>query len=391
MPYIVIVISKLAVEVITATLGVMFYYVLFKLIFQQKPVKPKEIRENEHIYYPFRFYVPMAKLICEYIGLVLIMVSLQLWLREDWAVGRDVGIVCIAYALVVLFVPFEKKVNRVIVNNEGITLECYKGVPFHYSPDQYEGGEGKNLYFSGPEGKCKTEKLHFLCREDREAVVQDMNKLKKDGRLTEERFSTVQELREIENRQFQEEKQKLYADTGRYEAYLKEEASKRLTTSQKRELVSRIQAGDMMGAIKQCREWTGLGLKEAKDMVEQYQICLVVEEEKNDGPTLVNEPDRFYDGLKSDAEIRELDKKYSEESEKWQKLYADPTRYDAFLRQAAKQVSETRRREIVQLAQNGEMVKAIKLFRNTTGLSLRVSHDLVMAYKTYLAADDRNE
>ena len=55
----------------------------------------------------------------------------------------------------------------------------------------------------------------------------------------------------------------------RYEKYLKEEADKRLSSSQKQDLVHMIQMGDKMNAIKRCREWTGLGLREAKDMVEQ--------------------------------------------------------------------------------------------------------------------------
>lgn len=279
MPIIVSVIFEIVADIVSTTMGLMFYLFLFRLIFQRKPKAPKEIRGNEHAYYPFRFYVPFLKLICVYIALMIIMISLKLWIRGDWEGGRDIAVVCAGYTSVALYLPFEKKVNRVVINTAGITFECYKGTRFHYTPDQYDGCEGKYLYFKEQSGARKREKLHFLCLEDRESVIQDTELLKKTGKLTVETVVTAQEAWRKATQQFQEEKQKLYADTGRYEAYLKEEASKRLTASQKQDLVRMIRLGDKMNAIKRCREWTGLGLKEAKDMVEQYRKCLVEKEE----------------------------------------------------------------------------------------------------------------
>ena len=110
--------------------------------------------------------------------------------------------------------------------------------------------------------------LSFLCWEDRNAVLQDVTLLRKTGKLTATTVTKEAEAWKKANQQFMEEKQKLYADTKRYEAYLKEESSKRLSSSQKQDLVRMIQLGDKMNAIKRCREWTGLGLKEAKDVVD---------------------------------------------------------------------------------------------------------------------------
>ena len=68
MHFIVSVIAEMAAEIISSTMGILFYAFLFKLIFHRKPKKTKEIQANEHVYYPVRFYVPFAKLLCEYIA-----------------------------------------------------------------------------------------------------------------------------------------------------------------------------------------------------------------------------------------------------------------------------------------------------------------------------------
>jgi len=385
------VIAWLAMEIIGTTCGLAFYFFLFRLIFQRTPSKPKELRANEHVYYPMRFYVPFSKIACEYIAFVIITVSFQLWIRNYWAGGRELLIIGVVFALIGAFLPLGKKVKRVIINVEGLTLEWSMGGSAHYGLKQYVGEGTKYLCFDCPGGPMKKVNLSFLCWEDRNAVLQDVTLLRKTGKLTATTVTKEAEAWKKANQQFMEEKQKLYADTKRYEAYLKEESSKRLSSSQKQDLVRMIQLGDKMNAIKRCREWTGLGLKEAKDVVEQYRKCLVEKEEADGMPTPVTIPQNVSYELKSDAEIRELDKKYYEEAEKWKKLQENPAQYDAFLRQASKQISENRRREIVQLAQTGAMVKAIKLFRDTTGLSLKISHDLVTAYQTYLMGDEQKK
>jgi ribosomal protein L7/L12 len=65
-----------------------------------------------------------------------------------------------------------------------------------------------------------------------------------------------------------------YDDPQLYAAYLKKEAAK-LSAEQKSELLRMIEAGDKLNAIKYCREWTQLGLKMAKDIVDSYQTCLM--------------------------------------------------------------------------------------------------------------------
>ena len=388
MPFVVYMIAMMTMEVIAATIGLTFYYFMFWLIFQRKSGKPKELRADEHVYYPVRFYVPLSKILCEYIAFVIIMVSFQSWILNYWDKGKDFAVVGLACALIASFLPLEKKVKRVVVNAKGITLEYRVGGYAQYETKQYADCVGKCLYFEGPNGTRKKVQLRFLCGEDRNAVVQDLKLLKQTGKLMPETAVNVMEEWKKADQQYREEKQKLYADTKRYEAYLNEEAAKRLSKSQKQDLVRMIQLGDKMNAIKRCREWSGLGLKEAKDVVEQYRKCLMDKEEMDGILPVVTASENNADRLKSDAEIRELDKKYADEAEKWKALRENPKQYDAFLRQTGKQISENRRREIVQLAQNGEMVKAIKLFRDVTGQSLKTSHDLVMAYQTYLVADE---
>ena len=391
MPYMVRIIALATMEIIPATMGLLFYYFLFRLIFLRKPSKPREIRPVEHVYYPLLIYIPVLKIVIGYIVFIIAFVSFQLWHRGYWEKGWNAVIVCLTCGMFVSLLPGGKKVKCVIVNAGGMTLEYRKGSTVRYEPKHYISSDGKCLYFVDENGTRRTVKLRFLCREDRNAIAQDLNLLKQTGKLTAGVATSPEEARRLANLQFLEEKQKLYADTARYEKYLKEEADKRLSSSQKQDLVHMIQMGDKMNAIKRCREWTGLGLREAKDMVEQHRKCLVLKEETDGTPSAAAVPENVTDQLKTDAEIRELDRKHVEEAEQWKKLQENPAQYDAFLREAAKQISENRRQEIVQLAQRGNMVAAIKLFRNTTGQSLKVSHDLVTAYRTYLAGDDQRE
>ncbi|MCR4584673.1 MAG: G-protein coupled receptor [Lachnospiraceae bacterium] len=64
------------------------------------------------------------------------------------------------------------------------------------------------------------------------------------------------------------------ADPGQYALYLKEEAGK-LSKERREALLALIRSGDMMTAVRQCREWTHLGIKQAKDLVESYRTYLI--------------------------------------------------------------------------------------------------------------------
>lgn len=66
-------------------------------------------------------------------------------------------------------------------------------------------------------------------------------------------------------------------DPVRYGEYMRRYAAK-LDAEQKRQIVQKAERGEMLQAIKQCREQTGLGLREAKEMVEAYKTYLMEEE-----------------------------------------------------------------------------------------------------------------
>lgn len=201
MSYIVSMIAIMATRIIAATMGLFFYYLLFRLIFRRNPGKPPEIHATEQIFYPVRFYVPALKLAWEYVSLVIFMISWELWVLNYWAAGKDFAIAFLAFALIISLLPFEKKVKRVIVSAGGITLEYRKGGSAHFASGQLVGCKGKCLYFEDLDGARKKVKLAFLCREDRQAVMRDLER--------------------------------------------------------------RARTGEKMNDIEQCREWTGFGLKEA--------------------------------------------------------------------------------------------------------------------------------
>ncbi|MBR6046313.1 MAG: hypothetical protein IKP47_11830 [Ruminococcus sp.] len=63
-------------------------------------------------------------------------------------------------------------------------------------------------------------------------------------------------------------------NTPEYDAYLKEAAS-RIPDTQKQRLISLTESGHKLDAIKECREITGVGLKYARDIIENYQKYLL--------------------------------------------------------------------------------------------------------------------
>ena len=124
MPLTVSVVFSLITEVISTTMGLAFYYFLFWMFFLRKPGKPKEVRANEHVYYPVRFYIPILKILGVYSALMIIKVSLKLWIRGYWAGGRDVVIVCAVYGLIILFIPTEKNIKRMPDFVEFLQIRC---------------------------------------------------------------------------------------------------------------------------------------------------------------------------------------------------------------------------------------------------------------------------
>ena len=73
--------------------------------------------------------------------------------------------------------------------------------------------------------------------------------------------------------QFQKEREELKADPEKFDAHLREVVSN-LSGTDKATLVRLNEAGDKMEAIKKCQQWTGQGLINARDIVENYEKYL---------------------------------------------------------------------------------------------------------------------
>ncbi len=71
-----------------------------------------------------------------------------------------------------------------------------------------------------------------------------------------------------------EELAQLQEDPAKYAAYLKEQVAK-LSAQQKATILQLIRENQKIQAIKECREALRLGLKEAKDIVDNYETCLL--------------------------------------------------------------------------------------------------------------------
>lgn len=256
----------------SSVIGVFIYYFVFWLIFHSRPRKPKEILPDRHIYYPVRFLLHKGKFFLQFFTFAATVISFEMWAMTDLSYCRIAALISFFLCALFTFLPFQKKVDRVTVDKSGVTIRYRNGDAVGYSAEAYLGYQQKQLIFRKEDGTEQTVPFRFLCEADLLALSNDLHLLKRNGGFQgSPQNSTAR--RSAPNKGISEEKERLYADAKRYGEYLREQFAK-LTISEQQELRQLLENGEKINAIKRGREWTGLGLKEAKDMVEQLQETL---------------------------------------------------------------------------------------------------------------------
>ncbi|MCR4642724.1 MAG: hypothetical protein K5697_11950 [Lachnospiraceae bacterium] len=293
--------------------GLAFYSLVAMVIVRVRertyPPKAPEFYPDRHIYYPHRtqsflkmlYMFCLAAALCLIIPFVVTLISYRLF-RGGAVV---VALAALAGGIIVMRRLIKESSGSVadymIVTSEALIVHYRSGRLEQYAwrnHSGYDNGEGGIVYivFRAQNGTESRISMGGLSENDFLLLRKDLETIKKSGNLSGNGPQMRTGRTDTENRavntphagagatvvtrktavQTQTEKAALYADPAAYSAYLKQEAAK-LTAEQRRELVKIIESGYMMPAIKQCREWTGLGLKEARDMVDAWKSCLADE------------------------------------------------------------------------------------------------------------------
>ena len=293
--------------------GLAFYALIAMVVVHTKqranPPKAPEFYPDRHIYYPHRplrflkllymFYLGAA--FCLILPFVVALISFRLF--KGGAV--PLAMAALVGGILVMIRRVKESSGSVadymIVTSEALIVHYRSGRLEQYAwrtHSGYDNGEGGIVYivFRAPNGTESKISLEGLSENDSLLLRKDLERIKKSGNLSGNGSQMQTGRADTENRagntphagagaaavpkktavRTQSEKAALYADPAAYTAYLKREAAK-LSAEQRRELVKIIESGYMMPAIKQCREWTGLGLKEARDMVDAWRSCLADE------------------------------------------------------------------------------------------------------------------
>ena len=97
-------------------------------------------------------------------------------------------------------------------------------------------------------------------------VIQQVGSKQEAQRLAEQRFA---EQRKADNEKFVSEMEALVNDGPRYKAYLENVYSK-IPEGKRKQITELMQQNRKIEAIKEAREYTGEGLRIAKDLVERF-------------------------------------------------------------------------------------------------------------------------
>lgn len=223
------------------------------------------------------FFVLLPAAIAYGIGCVYL--DDKAWIPAVIALG--IGIVIM---IVIGMKPFAYREECLIVDAQKVTVKykdgekedktCYVSRYDHYSR------ETKNLppklIFKGYDGE-EIISLHFLRSNDAVTAGKMVDFIKKNGRVpviqqVESRQEAQQKIAEQYQKDVEEyaqEMQKLYNDAPRYSSYLDNVFAK-IPDTEKERIAELVRQNRKVEAIKEAREFTGEGLRIAKDLVDRY-------------------------------------------------------------------------------------------------------------------------
>ena len=180
--------------------------------------------------------------------------------------------------------PFCFKESCLIIDEQKVTVKYKDGekedkVCYVSQYDRYcveTRNKPPRLVFAGYEGE-EVLSLHFLRSNDAVTAGKMVEFIKKNGRVPviqqvaskQEAQQRIAEQRQKDVEAFAQAQQELVNDGPRYKAYLENVLAK-LPDTEKEKISELVRQGRKIEAIKEAREYTGEGLRIAKDLVERY-------------------------------------------------------------------------------------------------------------------------
>lgn len=198
------------------------------------------------------------------------------------------ALIAFGIGLLIMFLigrqPFCFKESCLIIDEQKVTVKykdgekedkiCYVSQYDHYSRETRN--LPPKLIFAGYEGE-EILSLHFLRSNDAVTAGKMVEFIKKNGRVPvvqqvaskQEAQQRIAEQRQKDVEAFAQAQQELVNDGPRYKAYL-ENVLVKLPDTEKEKISELVRQGRKIEAIKEAREYTGEGLRIAKDLVERY-------------------------------------------------------------------------------------------------------------------------
>lgn len=260
------------------------------------PYKPADLEKDKHVYYPykhtvkFRFFLTLTLIgfLCALLPLFIGLMAYTIFAIDPWIVGGIAAGVGLLITIFAITRPLEPIIECVVVDANYLTIkrknkddETHRSTMYKHYIRQSKH-QSFRLVFDDYEEKEKEVYLPWLCPRERVMVAEDLGCLRKNGVLPNWRnYYKPEQLKQREaqpqpNNQIQEtakqfaaEQEALVSDPVKYDEYLRGILSS-MSIADRNVVIGLTCKGENLLAIKECRERTGIGLKYAKDLVENY-------------------------------------------------------------------------------------------------------------------------
>lgn len=198
------------------------------------------------------------------------------------------ALIAFGIGLLIMFLigrqPFCFKESCLIIDEQKVTVKykdgekedkiCYVSQYDHFSRETRN--LPPKLIFAGYEGE-EILSLHFLRSNDAVTAGKMVEFIKKTGRVPvvqqvaskQEAQQKIAERYQKDVETFAKEQQELVNDAPRYKSYL-EKVLDKIPDAEKEKIAELVRQGRKIEAIKEAREYTGEGLRIAKDLVDRY-------------------------------------------------------------------------------------------------------------------------
>lgn len=256
------------------------------------PASPNEYLPDRLVFYAVQFTKKLKVMaLITFSGfLVILPTAIAYFIGREYLDEKAwipaVTALAIGLAIMVLIgrMPFRFKESSLVIDERKATVKYTDAdnddKVFYISDyDHYRRGSrniAPSLVFKGAEGE-EILSLHFLCANDAVTVGKMVEFIKQNGRVpVVQQVASKQEAQQRIAEQYKPEKThvqqspaELVNDTRKYGKYL-EEVYAGLPDDQKARYKELVKQGNKMAAIKECREYTGEGLRIAKDLIDRY-------------------------------------------------------------------------------------------------------------------------